>query len=131
MRGNALKFQAMEYSELSERNFQRIWLINWALTPAMLILFAWPYYLLCTILNTPDFIAWGGAAIFASPFMMTVLHGHVTMAMGALHRHHYYEWLRKHPFSYGIFFHPIMFRTRFRLMLVAIGLSLIPLSRMI
>lgn len=119
----------MGYSELSERNFQRIWLINWSLAPAMLILFAWPYFLLCSILGTPELVKWLGAFIFASPFMMTVLHGHVTMSMGAVHRHHYYDWLRKHPFTYGIFFHPVMFRTRFRLMLVIIGLSLIPFSR--
>lgn len=121
----------MNYSELHERNFLRICLINWALTPAMLILFAWPYYLLAEILGIRESLIWLGSFIFAAPFMMTVLHGHVTMAMGVMHRDYYYQWLRKHPFSYGLFFHPVMFRTRFRLSLVGLAIALLPVSYML
>ncbi len=116
----------MTYSELSEQNFRRISIINWILTPAMLIVFAWPYYLLADILGIRETYIWVGSFIFASPFMMTVLHGHVTMAMGAVHRHHYYDWLKNRPLTYGILFHPIMFRTRFRLSLVIISAALLP-----
>ena len=121
----------MDYYELSENNFRRINLINWILAPAMLFLFAWPYYLLCNILDLHPWISYTGALIFAAPFMMTILHGHVTMAMGAVHRHHYYDWLWNHPFSYGLFFHPVMFRTRFRLSLVITGLCLLPLAYLV
>lgn len=118
----------MAYSELSERNFKRIALINWLLTVPMLLIFAWPYYLLgkwSGISFPPAFI---GSFIFALPFMMTVLHGHVTMALGALHRDKYYEWLSGHPLSYGFFFHPIMFRTRFRLSIFLFSLLIFGIS---
>lgn len=112
----------MSYSELTERNYRRICFINWSLTLPMLILFAWPYYMVATWTGISSPIANLGAIIFALPFMMTILHGHVTMALGALHRHHYYNWLSGYPLSFGFFFHPVMFRTRFRISIVIIAL---------
>ena len=118
----------MRYSELSEKNYRRICFINWSLTLPMIVLFAWPYYLVATWSGVSMAMAYIGAFVFALPFMMTVLHGHVTMALGALHRHHYYEWLARYPMSIGFMFHPIMFRTRFRISLVLIACVFLALS---
>lgn len=115
----------MSYSELSVRNFKRICLINWALTIPMMLIFAWPYYLLARWTDVSYSISYIGAFVFALPIMMTILHGHVTMSLGALHRHHYYDWIRKHPLTWGFFFHPLMFRTRFRLSITVISLLLL------
>ncbi len=118
----------MAFPELTERNYKRISMINWLLTPAMLILFSWPYYYLCQVLQIDHFTSIVGALFFASPFTMTVLHGHITMALGSLHRHHYYDWLEQHPLSFGLLFHPIMFRTRFRLILLLVSFIILLLS---
>ncbi|MFW6348066.1 MAG: hypothetical protein ACOC2C_05595 [Cyclonatronaceae bacterium] len=118
----------MSYSELSVRNFKRICIINWSFTLPVLLLFAWPYYLAGSWLGLSGPLLFAGAFIFGLPFMMTVLHGHVTMALGALHRHHYYEWLSRYPLSYGFMFHPVMFRTRFRLIIALLALSILSVS---
>ncbi len=108
----------MAYSELSVKNFKRICLINWSLTLPMMLLFAWPFFLFARWTSVHEYIAYTGAFFFALPFMITVLHGHVTMALGALHRHHYYKWLTLYPFTWGFMFRSMMFRTRFRLTLL-------------
>ncbi len=115
----------MPASELSEQNYRRIAFINWALSVPLLLIFAWPYYFFCNSLGISKIIAYPGSIIFALPFMLTILHGHVTTAMGALHRHHYYKWLKGHPFTYGVLFHPIIISTRFRLSLVLFSLILL------
>lgn len=117
----------MVYSELSRRNFKRICLINWSLTLPVLLLFAWPYYLAGSWIGLSGPLLLVGAFIFGLPFMITVLHGHVTMALGALHRHHYYDWLSRYPLTYGFMFHPVMFRTRFRLLVAIVALLMLPL----
>lgn len=91
----------------------------------MLFLFAWPYYMVCQWFEFNELYAFAGSLLFAFPFMITILHGHVTMALGALHRHHYYDWLSRYPLSIGFMFHPVMFRTRFRLALVLISLVIL------
>lgn len=111
----------MPSSELSEKNFLRICFINWALSVPLLLIFAWPYFFVCEIFGIPRYIAFPGSILFALPFMLTILHGHVTLALGAAHRMHYYDWLKNYPFTYGILFHPIIIRTRFRLILFALG----------
>jgi len=118
----------LNYNELSIKNFKRICLINWSLTLPVLLIFAWPYFLMAKWTGISFSTAIVGAFIFSLPFMMTVLHGHVTMALGALHRDKYYNWLSKYPLSYGFFFHPVMFRTRFRLAIVLIALLLMVIS---
>ncbi|MEX0927758.1 MAG: hypothetical protein WD266_01690 [Balneolales bacterium] len=118
----------MAYSELSEKNYKRISLINWVLAPAMLIVFAWPYHLLCRLLDFNELLAFSGSLLFAAPFMMTVLHGHVTMALGAMHRHLYYDWISRRPLTHGFFFHPVFFLTRFRLTLLLISLIFLPVG---
>ncbi|MDX1617368.1 MAG: hypothetical protein R3224_01180 [Balneolaceae bacterium] len=114
----------MHHSELSENNFKRISLINWFLCLPLTILFGWPFYYLCSYLEIGPLYAFPASFLFALPFMITILHGHVTMALGSAHRHHYYDWLVDHRFSYGLFFHRIFMKTRFRLLLLA-GASLL------
>lgn len=115
----------MREPELSRRNFLRINLINWTLTIPMLILFAWPYYMVCKWFDLDQLFTLAASLLFAFPFMVTILHGHVTMALGALHRHHYYNWLSRYPLTIGFLFHPVMFRTRFRLALILISLAML------
>lgn len=107
----------MSHSELSEKNYLRICFINWGLSVPLLIIFAWPYFFICELFNIPHVIAFPGSILFALPFMLTLLHGHVTLAVGAAHRSHYYQWLQEYPFTYGLLFHPIIIKTRFRLVL--------------
>lgn len=102
-------------TEFSERNYKRINLINWGLSIPMLILFAWPYYYLATLLQLTPFHTLLGSALFATPFMITIIHGHVTMAIGSLHRGHFYNWLSNKSLTHGLFFHPAFITTRFRL----------------
>ncbi|HKJ31836.1 MAG TPA: hypothetical protein VKA34_08405 [Balneolales bacterium] len=112
----------MTQSEFSDQNYKRIFWINGMLSIPIFLLFAWPYYELGKILSLPVFLIFSGAIFFSLSFMLTMLHGHVTMSLGILHRNHYYKWLNDHPFTYGLFFHPVMIRTRFRLLLIIISL---------
>ncbi len=112
----------MSSSELSESNYRRIAYINWALSVPLLLIFSWPYFFLCELLYIHKAIAFGGSIIFGLPFMLTILHGHVTMALGAAHRHHYYSWLGEYPLTYGLLFHSIIISTRFRLFLFFLSL---------
>ncbi|MEX0646303.1 MAG: hypothetical protein WD139_00880 [Balneolaceae bacterium] len=66
-------------------------------------------------------IAFPGSILFALPFMLTILHGHVTLALGAVHRHHFYNWLQEKPYTYGLLFHPVIISTRFRLVLFIVS----------
>lgn len=118
-------------SELNPKNYKRISIINWLLLAPLLVLFSWPYIYLTRFVGIQKFMAYPGAVFFALPFMITILHGHVTMALGEAHRHHYYRWLNKKPLSYGLLFHPFMMRTRFRLVLLAIALLLFIIGYMI
>lgn len=107
----------MGRNELNEKNFLRICFLNWLLSVPLLLIFAWPYFIMCELFAIPRYVSFPGAIIFALPFMLTLLHGHVTMAVGAVHRVHYYNWLQKYPLTYGLLFHPVIVRTRFRLSL--------------
>lgn len=108
----------MPQSELSQRNYKRISIINWVLSVPLFTLFAWPYLSIAASLNLEIIIGYIGAILFSLPFSLTILHGHVTMALGSLHRHHYYSWLEENPLTYGLFFHPLFTSTRFRLLLL-------------
>lgn len=112
-------------SELSENNYRRIALINWSLTVPLLLLFAWPYYFICELASIDRYISFPGSILFALPFMVTILHGHVTMALGTLHRHHYYNWLGDYPLTYGLLFHEILISTRFRLVLLTLSFMIL------
>lgn len=84
----------------------------------LLLLFAFPYIKIAAFFKVEPFLAYPGSLLFAGPFMFTILHGHVTMALGTLHRHHYYRWLEEKPLTFGLLFHPLFTRTRFRLILL-------------
>lgn len=94
----------------------------------MMVLFAWPYYYAAKLLGMEIAFRYIGAFVFAVPFMLTILHGHVTMALGSVHRHHYYNWMDENPLTFGLFFHPMFVRTRFRLILMVISLLLLPVG---
>lgn len=111
----------MTKSELSEQNFKRISIINWLLCLPLIMFFAWPYLYVAQFMEIENILYYIGAVFFAVPFMITILHGHVTLAIGEAHRHHYYNWLSRQPLTYGLFFHSIMMRTRFRLVMLAIS----------
>jgi hypothetical protein len=118
----------MHKSELSESNYRRISLINWALSVPTLLIFAWPFFFICEIYGISKAVSFPGSIFFGLPFMLTILHGHVTMALGAAHRKHYYNWLADVPFTYGLLFHPLIISTRFRLALFVISLMILILG---
>lgn len=115
-------------SELSEKNYRRIALLNWSLVLPLLLIFAWPYHLICELAGIDKAYRYAGSVLFALPFAITILHGHVTMALGSLHRHHFYNWLEKYPTSYGLFFHRVFISTRFRLAVFLTSLALTPVG---
>jgi hypothetical protein len=110
--------------ELNPKNFRRISIINWLLSVPFFMLFAWPYWYVAGFVGIEKTITYVGCIFFSVPFMVTILHGHVTMALGEAHRHHYYDWLHEKPLTFGLFFHRDMMRTRFRLVLLVISLLL-------
>lgn len=111
----------MPHSELSEYNFKRISMINWSLAIPLIFLFGWPYLYLSSYFGIDEYFSYSGAFLFALPFIFTILHGHVTMALGAAHRHHYYSWLSDFPYTYGLLFHDLFTKTRFRLTLLLVS----------
>ena len=112
-------------SELTEENFRRINYINWALFIPMALLFAWPYLYVAQLLSIDPLARLIGSIFFAIPFMTTILHGHVTLALGSAHRHHYYSWLEEKMIRYGFLFHPDLMRTRYRMILLGIGMGIL------
>ena len=119
---------AMSGKELHPSNYRRIWLINCLLAPPLLGLFSWPYLYLSWTLGLDAWAAWAGAFIFAFTFTLTLLHGHVTRALGTLHRDHYYEWLKKSRWKHGLLFHSALPTTRFRLALFYISIAILMLG---
>lgn len=112
-------------SELNIRNYKRIAFINWLLSLPILLIFAWPYFFLSELLSVNKALSFPGSILFGLPFMLTILHGHVTMALGAAHRSLYYSWLSEAPFTYGLLFHEMIISTRFRLVLFGISLVIL------
>ena len=108
--------------ELTPKNFKRISIINWILSVPFFVLFAWPYWFIANFSGLDQTLIYVGCVMFSIPFMITILHGHVTVALGEAHRHHYYNWLIDCPLTYGLLFHPVIIRTRFRLILLVISL---------
>ncbi|MEX2462939.1 MAG: hypothetical protein WD513_01515, partial [Balneolaceae bacterium] len=91
----------------------------------LLLIFAWPYFFMSELLIIPKTVSFPGSIIFGLPFMLTILHGHVTMALGASHRHLYYSWLSMKPLTFGLLFHSVVISTRFRLLLFLLSLILL------
>lgn len=94
----------------------------------MIVLFAWPYYYAAKLTGMQEAFRYIGAFLFSIPFMITIIHGHVTMALGSLHRNHYYQWLHEHPFTYGLFYNELLISTRFRLIVLIISLFFLPIG---
>ncbi len=115
----------MSDSELSEKNYRKIFWLNSLLTVPMMLLFSWPYYEFSHIIGLSFLFSAIGSFTFALPFTLTVMHGYVTKSLGTMHRNHYYLWLRNKSLSYGILFRPILIRTRFRLTLFIISLLIL------
>jgi len=113
----------MPKSELTTSNYRRIFYINCLLSVPLIVIFAWPYVVFGYLASIQPIVFYIGAAFFSFPFALTILHGHVTLALGSAHRHHFYEWLRTKPLTYGLLFHPMFISTRFRL--VTLSLSVI------
>lgn len=109
-------------SELSTKNYKRIFAINALLTVPLLAIFAWPYVVFAKVVAMLPQLYYVGAVVFAVPFTFTILHGHVTLALGSAHRHHYYNWLEDNKLTYGLLFHPMFISTRFRLVLIALSM---------
>lgn len=114
----------MTPNELNDKNYRRISYVSWALTVPLLFIFSWPYFFVSEFYSFHKAITFAGSILFGLPFMITILHGHVTLALGAAHRHHYYDWLSDHPLTFGLLFHHIIISTRFRLLLLFISLIL-------
>lgn len=111
----------MHQPELSAKNYRRISWINILIAPPLFVLFAWPYYILGTRIELPGLLLNAGSFCFAFPFTLTIIHGHVTMAIGSLHRNNYYKWLAAHRWSYGLLIRPVFFSTRFRIAFLIIS----------
>ncbi|MDG5767732.1 hypothetical protein QA596_09665 [Balneolales bacterium ANBcel1] len=110
---------------MSEQNFRRISRINILLVPPLFIIFAWPYYVLGIQAGLPELLLFAGSAGFSLSFTLTILHGHVTIAVGAPHRYNYHDWLRRHRWSYGLLIKPIFFSTRLRLFLLILSAGIL------
>src|SRR5690625_4435651 len=108
----------MTSNELNENNYRRISYVSWALSVPLLLIFSCPYFFRSDLYSIHTVMDFSGFILFGIPFMLKILHGHVTLALGAAHRHHYYNWLNHHPYSFGLFFHNIVISPRFRLSLL-------------
>lgn len=106
----------MVKDELNPKNFVRINRINWVLSPILIFFFGWPFYQVCSILEIAKGYSVLASLFFSFGFMATILHGHVTTAVGSLHRNLYYQWLESHPLTYGLFFHKSLISTRVRIL---------------
>jgi hypothetical protein len=115
----------MPQQELTPQTYKRIHIITWLLSVPLIVLFSWPYLYVANAIEVEQFLRYIGSFLFSIPFTITILHGYVTMTLGEAHRHHYYNWLVKHPLTYGLLFHPVIIRTRFRLVLLTISFLLL------
>jgi|AntAceMinimDraft_1070359.scaffolds.fasta_scaffold14523_2 hypothetical protein len=112
-------------SELSTKNFHRVGIINLLMSIPLFGLFSWIGFSLCYALQNNWPISLIAATLCAFPMMLTMLHGHVTMAIGVTHRDKYYHWLNQKTNPWGWFFHPIFISTKFRFSGLAIYTAII------
>lgn len=107
--------------EINPRNFRRVSVINWLLTGPSLLFFGWPYLRLSEVLGANDVAAWVGAGLFSISFTLTVVHGHISLAVGDLHRIEFHQWTRKRRHPWRLAYHPVLFQYRTRLALLALS----------
>lgn len=108
--------------EIKDVNFQRISRINWLLTGPLLLFFAWPFGWLTELVGTSDVFSIVGGGLFSIAFTLTIIHGHISISVGELHRIEFYRWTRKRRYPWKWFYHPSLFQysTRLTLLLVSI-----------
>lgn len=107
--------------EITHRNFTRVSAINWWLTGPSLVFFAWPYLRLSESVGTSELAAMIGAGLFSVSFTLTIVHGHISMAVGELHRVEFHRWTRRRRMPWRLAYHPALFRYRTRLALLALS----------
>lgn len=108
-------------NELTDNNFKRISVINWSLAPLLMFFFSWPFFRLGEMADSNIYFNYAGTLLFAFGFSLTILHGHVSVAIGSLHRHLYYKWLTENKFTYGFLFTNFMTKTSVRLSFILIA----------
>jgi hypothetical protein len=113
----------MDKPELNEKNLNRIYRINWVISGPLLVIFIWPYLLLADVLEMNTLYAAIGGFFFAVPFALTVIHGHISIALGTLHRDLYYNWQKRQVGIYKWAFNPIFFTTKMRLFMIIVSIA--------
>jgi len=108
-------------NELTHNNYKRISIINWSLAPLLMFFFSWPFFRLGEMAHSNFILNYAGSLLFAFGFSLTILHGHVSIAIGSLHRHLYYQWLSENKFTYGFLFLNFMTRTSVRLSFILVA----------
>ncbi|HAC14694.1 MAG TPA: hypothetical protein DCE78_01935 [Bacteroidetes bacterium] len=111
--------------ELTINNFKRIYRLNWIISGPVLFMFAWPYFILSRILDQHIYYSMLGCFLFAIPFTLTILHGHISVAIGPLHRNNFYKWQQNKKGITKLAFHPVLFSTKIRLILIMLSLILL------
>ena len=111
--------------ELTVTNFNRIYKLNWIISGPILFMFAWPYYMLSQNLDQQIYFSMVGCFLFSIQFTLTILHGHISVAIGPLHRNNYYKWQQNKKGVAKLAFHPILFSTKTRLILLVLSLILL------
>lgn len=112
--------------ELTISTYKRIYFTNCFLTIPLIVLFAWPYFYLTMLSGLGVVFQYIGAFVFSIPFMLTIMHGLVTISLGTVHRHHYYNWMLDNPLTWGLLFHPMFVKTRFRIIMLIISFLMLP-----
>jgi hypothetical protein len=114
--------------ELDTKNFSRIFRLNWLIAGPVLLLFAWPYLLVCQHFGVDRLLNLVGAFFFSMPFCLTIVSGHIAVAVGPLHFQRYFEWQQNLPGILKFAFHPVLFKTEYRLSAFAISLLILVIS---
>jgi hypothetical protein len=109
--------------EITHQNFRRVAAINWLLTGPALVFFAWPYVRLSEAVGASDFATLLGAGLFSISFTLTIVHGHISLAVGDLHRVEFHRWTRKRSYPWRLAYHPALFRYRTRLALLVLSIA--------
>lgn len=107
--------------ELNIDNFKRINRINWIICGPILFMFSWPYIELGHFFSMNPGLTLIGSFFFSVPFTLTILHGHISIAVGPLHSARYYEWQQNKTGIFKLMFHPVLFGTRVRVMLIVLS----------
>ena len=87
-------------------------------------MFGWPYYLL-VVPGAGVEVGLAGGFLFSLTFTLTILHGHIAVALGSLHIDQYYGWQMSKKALSRLAFHPVLFTTRFRVMVFSISIVLL------